>query len=134
MLKKPPQIANNTFKSAKWDEITKGRNFNTADIPVISLLCQWYAVIETCIDDITVDDEVRVAYANDIGDIKAMPQMSIMKQASAEIRALNKQLGINDEVAPEKQASKPEEEWFKIIYGNRAKRQAKATRQTRATA
>ena len=43
----------------------------------------------------------QVAYQNDMGDLKAMPQLATMKQASAEIRALNKQLGINDEAKAE---------------------------------
>lgn len=51
--------------------------------------------------DIDVGGGVQVAYQNDVGDIKALPQLSTMKQASAEIRQLNKQLGINDEARPE---------------------------------
>lgn len=126
MLDKPPQIKNNAFKSAKWDEIVQGRNFSVSDIPTISLLCQWYAVIEKCMDDITIDDEVRVAYSNDLGDIKALPQLSTMKQASAEIRALNKQLGINDEVGAS-QTNNHEARVLQVIYGNRKKRSARAT-------
>nr|DAE60809.1 MAG TPA: terminase small subunit [Caudoviricetes sp.] len=101
MIEKPRSIEKSAFKSQKWDEITKGRSFQASDIPAITLLCQWYEVVETCIDDITVDDGIQVAYANNIGDVKALPQLSTMKQASAEIRALNKQLGINDEVTSE---------------------------------
>lgn len=83
-LEKPPSIANDDFKSAKWNEITKDRNFSQADIPVIALLCQWYAVIQRCTDDI---DEAngQVAFMNDMGDLKALPQINIMKQASAEM-------------------------------------------------
>lgn len=51
--------------------------------------------------DIDVGGGVQVAYQNDVGDIKALPQLSTMKQASAEIRQLNKQLGIDDEARPE---------------------------------
>lgn len=50
-----------------------------------------------CMSDIDVGGGVQVAYQNDVGDIKALPQLSTMKQASAEIRQLNKQLGIDDE-------------------------------------
>ena len=97
MLDKPKRIANDEFQSEKWDEITRGRNFKPSDIPNIAMLCQWYAVAETCMNDITDEAGVHVAYTNDVGDIKAFPQLASMKQASAEIRALNKQLGINDE-------------------------------------
>ena len=84
-LAKPASISNNAFKSAKWDEITAGRNFKKTDVPTLTLLCQWYAVVEQCMFDITDGDEVQVAYSNSLGDIKACPQISTMKQASAEI-------------------------------------------------
>ena len=99
-LVKPGSVANSPFKSAKWDEITAGREFRESDAPVIALLCSWYEVVDKCMSDIDVGGEVQVAYSNDMGDIKALPQLSTMKQASAEIRALNKQLGINDEAQP----------------------------------
>ena len=99
-LTKPPNVANSPFKSAKWDEVTAGREFRDSDAPVIALLCSWYEVVEKCMSDIDVGGEVQVAYSNDVGDIKALPQLSTMKQASAEIRALNKQLGIDDEAKP----------------------------------
>lgn len=95
MLAKPPSVANDPFKSAKWDEITEGRSFKRSDAPMLALLCQWYAVAQRCMDDI---DEVggQVAYTNDMGDLKALPQIATMKQASGEIRQLEKQLGIED--------------------------------------
>ncbi len=102
-LAKPDAIARDPFKSGKWDELTEGRAFSTSDIPALSLLCQWYAVIERCMQDVDFGGDLpQVAYQNDLGDIKAMPQLSTMKQASAEIRALNKQLGINDEARADK--------------------------------
>lgn len=98
MLAKPPSIARDAFKSAKWDEVTAGRDFSPSDAPALALLCQWYAVVERCMDDLDMGGELpQVAYSNELGDVKALPQLSTMKQASAEIRALNKQLGINDE-------------------------------------
>ena len=89
---KPKTIADDAFKSAKWDELTRGRVFSQSDIPALTLLCQWYAVVERCMGDLDFGGELpQVAYQNDMGDLKAMPQLSTMKQASAEIRALNKQ-------------------------------------------
>ena len=35
----------------------------------------------------------QIAYENKMGDIKPVPMISVMKQASAEIRQLNNQLG-----------------------------------------
>lgn len=103
MLEKPTNIKQSDFKSAKWDEITAGRDFDKSDIPQLALLCQWYEVVEQCMEDIAVNGGVQVAYQNDLGDLKPLPQLSTMKQASAEIRALNKQLGINDDAQPKKQ-------------------------------
>lgn len=120
-LQKPVSVSSSEFKSAKWDEITEGRNFTKADIPIIALLCQWYEVIERCMEDIAFDDGIHVAYANDIGDIKAFPQLATMKQASAEIRALNKQLGIDDEVRPQ-----PKEEKRSPLIEIYSNRQARA--------
>lgn len=122
MLEKPPSIANDPFKSAKWDEIITGRKFEESDIPTLVLLVQWHAVVQKCIDDLDAFGEV--VYENKMGDIKSLPQLSSMKQASAEIRALNKQLGINDEVAP--QEKKNNITRLSVIAGNRTKRSARA--------
>lgn len=95
-LEKPASVAADPFKSAKWDEITQGRDFRPSDAPTIALLCSWHQVVDQCMEDIATADGVMVAYQNDIGEIKALPQLSTMKQASAEIRQLNRQLGIAD--------------------------------------
>lgn len=124
-LTKPASVERSPYKSAKWDEITQGRNFSESDVPAITLLVQWYQVMDTAMDDIDVDGEIRLVYENDMGDIKPLPQVAQMKQASAEIRALNKQLGINDEARGEvADADKPNVIAF--AAGNRAQRRAKA--------
>ncbi|MEG0071281.1 MAG: hypothetical protein RR671_02855 [Raoultibacter sp.] len=97
MVDKPASISANDFKSLKWDEITAGRSFSASDIPTLELLCQWHAIVARCMDDMDVGGDVMVAYENSMNDIKAVPQIGVLKQASAEIRAINKQLGINDE-------------------------------------
>lgn len=93
---KPPSVARDPYRSSKWDELTEGRDFRPSDVPALTLLVQWYQVVDQCIEDMSVDGGIQVAFANDMGDIKALPQIATMKQASAEIRQLNKQLGIND--------------------------------------
>lgn len=120
-LDKPDSISANPFKSQKWDEITKGRTFAQSDVPTLVLLCHWHAVADKCMDDCEMDGEMQVAYMNDKGDINAMPQIGTLKQASAEIRALNKQLGINDEAHAE---AKPKETKLYAIQGNRRARAA----------
>ena len=90
-LRKPADISRNKFRSKKWDEIVAGRNFRSCDIPIIKTLCYWYEIQDRCMADLEYDGELRVAYSNDLGDVREMPQVGTMKKASAEIRALNKQ-------------------------------------------
>lgn len=99
-LKKPASIERDPVKSDKWDEITKSREFRESDVPTLCLLCQWHKIAQECMDD--MDDSEGLIYVNEMNDIKALPQIEIMKKASAEIRQLNKQLGINDEAKPAK--------------------------------
>lgn len=124
MLTKPSRVIKNAFMSQKWDEITNNCNFQESDIPTLCLLCQWYAVVEQCVEDMeqTDSDLPRVAYMNNFEDVKAMPQLATMKQASAEIRALNKQLGIKDE--HEEQSNGKKQTVFDIVAKRRANRLA----------
>ena len=124
-LIKPANIENDTFRSAKWDELTAGREFSQADAPTLALLVSWYQVIEQCMDDIGANGGVQVAYQNEMGDIKALPQLSTMKQASAEIRAINKQLGICDEPAKEQDGSK-KASVLSLVISDRQKKAARA--------
>lgn len=125
-LKKPETIASNHFKSAKWDELTRGRDFGQSDVPALSLLCQWYAVVERCMSDLDYGDDLpQVAYQNDMGDARAMPQIATMKQASAEIRALNKQLGINDE-AKKTNANTQKASVLQLVIGDRQRKAGQA--------
>lgn len=121
MLEKPASIASNPFMSAKWDEITSGRDFAPSLAPTVAILCQWHAIAERCMEDVSGGGEVSVAYVNDLGDLKALPQIGTLQKASAEIRALNKQLGINDEAAPD-QGGRREA----VIHVIQSKRQSKA--------
>lgn len=95
-LTKPPSVEHDPYRSAKWDELTRGRDFRSSDVPALTLLVQWYQIVDRCIEDMSDEDGIHVAFANEMGDIKALPQIATMKQASAEIRQLNRQLGIND--------------------------------------
>ena len=95
-LRKPDKIAKNETMSRKWDELVRSYSLGYSDKPALTLLVHWYAVIDQCMAELTEDGGVSVSYQTDKGDEKARPQLAIMKQASAEIRALNKQLGIKD--------------------------------------
>lgn len=101
-LEKPKSVLESPYRAAKWDEITEGREFTQADAPYIALLCQWYEINDMALDEISRDGEIMTAYTNEAGDIKALPQLSTMAKASAEIRALSKQLGLYDQQREEK--------------------------------
>lgn len=124
-LLKPKGVVADPWKSAKWDELCAGRNFSARDVPTLSLLVQWHAVAQRCIDDID-DAGGRVAYQNDAGDLRSMPQIATMKQASAEIRQLNKQLGIASEAGGDK-SSVSEATTLSLVSNRRKERRAEAT-------
>lgn len=44
LLKKPPSIEADEFKSAKWDEVTRGRDFRESDALTLEVLMEWYSV------------------------------------------------------------------------------------------
>ena len=119
-LVKPASVENDAFKSKKWDEITRGREFREVDVPILALLTQWYKIVSQAQDEL---DEFgsNTAYTNDMGDLKAFPQIATLKTASAEIRQLNKQLGICDSVAEE--PKKKINPTFVMIQNNRSKRE-----------
>ena len=59
-----------------------------------------------------------------MGDLKAFPQIGTLKTASAEIRQLNKQLGICD-THEEAESGAKQTSILSIVSGNREKRQAR---------
>lgn len=122
-LEKPPSIRGDSFKSAKWDELTQGRSFAQSDAPTLGLLCQWYKIVDQAQTELD-DFGNQTAYTNDMGDLKAFPQISTLKTASAEIRQLNKQLGICD-THEEVDDVKPTATVLSVVSGNRAKRQSR---------
>lgn len=121
-IRKPPSVAADPFKSAKWDELARGRSLRASDAPALELLVQWYAVVQRCIDDM---DEAggQVAYSNKMDDIRALPQIAIMKQASAEIRQLSRQLGVDGEAEGE---APVDTSGFRVFQSQRAERRARA--------
>lgn len=106
-LKKPASIAANDFKSRKWDEITAEHDFAKSDIPTLCILCHWHLIAEQCIEDMTDENgETIVAYTTDDADIRSLPQVADFKKATDAIRALNKDLGINEKPNHEKKKAK----------------------------
>ena len=119
MLTKPPNVENDAFKSAKWDELTAGRTFAQSDTPALALLCQWYKIAQQAQDELD-NFGSQTAYQNDMGDLKAFPQITTLKTCSAEIRQLNKQLGICD--THEEPQAKAKVTPIEIIAARRARK------------
>ena len=122
MLAKPPNIANDSFKSAKWDELTQGRDFRQSDASTLALLCQWHKLAQQAMEELD-NFGSQTAYQNDMGDLKAFPQIATLKTCSAEIRQLNKQLGIMDEVSDNGNSSGSV---LQLVIADRQKRAAGA--------
>ena len=122
-LAKPPDIAADEFKSAKWDELTSGRSYRQSDAPALALLCQWHKIAQAAMEELDGFGG-QTAYQNDVGDLKAFPQIGVLKTASAEIRQLNKQMGINDEAEPE--AGQHVGNVLSLVSSTRADRRSRA--------
>lgn len=118
-LIKPPNVADDPILSKKWDELCEGHDFKASEAQTLALLCQWYVIYEQCSRDIA-DASGQVAYQADNGDLKALPQLSIMKNASAEIRQLTEQLGLLEQ--NEQKQSKKGETTLALIQGRRRTR------------
>jgi hypothetical protein len=119
-MRKPPDIAADPFKSARWDELTAGRTFKPGEATSLSLLVQWEAVAQKCIDEI--DQIGQAAYQDDMGNLKPIPQIASLKVASAEIRALSKALKLDEQ---ETETNDDDESGFlRVIVGNRADKRA----------
>lgn len=93
MVDIPEIIAADPFKRQLWEALTKDCQVQPEAVGVLSTLIYWRAIQEQCMRDISGDDgQTHVAYVNDQGDVRAMPQLATLKQASTEIRALEKRL------------------------------------------
>lgn len=129
-LRMPPSVANDEYRKKKWREIVKGRNFTAKDIPALTLLVQWYQIVDTCIEQMSFEDGsgIQIVFPNKLGDIKPLPHIAVMAKASAEIRALNKQLGINDtnEESEAPEVKNGGDNYLTVIQGRKQARKAAA--------
>ena len=118
-LKKPASVENDAFKSATWDEITQGREFNESDTRILDMLCDWYKIADQARDELANFNN-QTAYTSENGDLKPLPQISTLKTASSEIRALYKQLEPPE--GQNKHEEKHEKTPLEIIQNRRRKK------------
>ena len=114
-LRKPPEVAADAYKSAKWAELVRGRAFGPADAPALALLCQWHKVAAQATEELEGFGG-QTAYTTESGELRAFPQVATLKAASAEIRALRRQLGLEG-AAPASQERKATA--LEVIRGSR---------------
>lgn len=106
----PDDIAADPIQSEIWDWLVPEVNhFSEQDIPQLRELVMWHAVFEQARQTVMAPDgSGRIAIFDRIGDkpildangkplplFKKHPALSVMKEASAEIRALSDHLGLS---------------------------------------
>lgn len=115
----PEDIAQDPVQSAIWRDIApeEGNRFTAQEVPTLRLLCYWHAVaiqaqeaIAKGNGHINIFDRIGTKpYKTDDGRsvplVRKNPALGILKEASAEIRALSDQLGIS----PRTRAAAPAE-------------------------
>lgn len=139
----PDDIARDPVQSVIWESIApKGNNrFTEQDVPSLRLLCYWHAVAHQAQESIAKGDG-RINIFDRIGTkpyrakdgskvplVRKNPALGVLKEASAEIRALSDQLGISPRsrvAAPD--AARPQNPHSKVLTMVLADREAKERR------
>lgn len=106
MLEMPESVASDDYQAQIWASVTASGRFTAEDAPNIALLCYWHAVAKSAEDAMSKGKSVKVLDPVGYKSIKAKngrhaimerahPAVSVLKQATAEIRALNELLGLS---------------------------------------
>lgn len=126
LVEKPASVASDAYKSAKWDELTAGRDFDRSAAPALALLCQWHKVAARAVEELDSFGG-QTAYTDEVGDLRSFPQIATLKTASGEIRQLTAQLGIGDKTAREEpRKSSPNLKVVESAMSERARRARRA--------
>ncbi len=90
---------------------------------------------EQCQKELACENGIQLTYQTEYGDHRALPQIQIMDKASSQIRAICKQMGINNMDAEPKQQPEKKAVTLKAIRGeNNVRRSAKPKTDVRAKA
>lgn len=106
MLEMPENIAKDEYQAAIWRSVTASGRFSDEDAPNIALLCFWHSVANAAEDAMSKGKSVKVLDQVGYKQMKARngrmailerphPAVTVLKQATAEIRALNDTLGLS---------------------------------------
>lgn len=106
MLEMPENIAKDEYQAVIWRSVTASGRFSDEDAPNIALLCFWHSVAKAAEDAMSKGKSVKVLDQVGYKQMKARngrmailerphPAVTVLKQATAEIRALNDTLGLS---------------------------------------
>lgn len=105
----PGDIAQDPVQSAVWQSVAPdgANNFTEQDVYALRLLCYWHAVAQQAQEAIAKGDghinifdrvgtkPYRTPDGKPVPLVRKNPALAVLKEASAEIRALSDQLGIS---------------------------------------
>lgn len=106
-IEMPQEVASDPVQAAIWEQLTARRTFAQEDAPTLALLCYWHAVANQAREAMALGgNEIEIldatAYKPISGKggkrLKMMrknPALTVLKEASTEIRALSDQLGLS---------------------------------------
>lgn len=142
MLEMPENIAKDEYQAAIWRSVTASGRLSDEDAPNIALLCFWHSVAKAAEDAMSKGKSVKVLDQVGYKQMKARngrmailerphPAVTVLKQATAEIRALNDTLGLSRKAGaaaaqpPESKAS-PNAKLLKLMFDERDESARKA--------
>ena len=141
MLEMPENIAKDEYQAAIWRSVTASGRFSDEDAPNIALLCFWHSVAKAAEDAMSKGKSVKVLDQVGYKQMKARngrmailerphPAVTVLKQATAEIRALNDTLGLSRKIGAAVPAApaRPQSDGAKVLARmfNDRERKAKA--------
>ena len=110
MPEMPESVASDDYQSHIWASVTASGRFSDEDAPNLALLCYWHAVAKAAEDAMSRGKSVKV-----------------LKQATAEIRALNELLGLSRKAVPiQVQQARPQSDGARVLSLMFADRERKA--------
>ena len=111
-MRKPDSIAQSEALSARWDALVSTGRYSDSDAPLLEMLVRWLAI----------GDAVTEAMQDEDGELDPRIQdVTMLRQASAEVRSIERQLG------DRAQAARPEQKGeLALILGKREERRRAA--------
>lgn len=106
-IEMPQEVASDPVQAAIWEQLTARRTFAQEDAPTLALLCYWHAVANQAREAMAIEgNEIEILDATAYKPIRGKggkrlkmmrknPALTVLKEASTEIRALSDQLGLS---------------------------------------